>query len=77
MPIKDGIQTTLELSKFNENSKIIFTSANKWLKDKALDAGAAAFLEKPFLLQDLANTINVLLQECNIVNLKKNQKIPD
>ena len=77
MPVKDGIQTTLEISRFNENSKIIFTSANKLLKSKALDAGAAAFLEKPFSLQDLVTTIDTLLQGYNIVKLKKNQKIPD
>lgn len=75
MPIKDGIQATSEISNFNESTRIIFTSANASLKSKALEAGAAFFLEKPFSLRDLTDAIKTLLQEFDVVKLKKNQKI--
>ena len=58
MPIKDGIETMLEILKLDNNSKIVFTSGDKSLKKRALSAGASYFLEKPFSFLKLANIFN-------------------
>jgi len=60
MPIKDGIQATWEIMQFDDESKIIFMSADKTLITKAITAGARIFLEKPFSLMELATIIKKL-----------------
>jgi len=63
MPIKDGIETMLEILKLDNNSKIVFTSGDKSLKKRALSAGASYFLEKPFSLLKLANIFNYIFND--------------
>ena len=58
MPIKNGIDTTIELMKFNNHTKIIFTSADNSVKERALEIGAASFIEKPFTVIQLQTEIN-------------------
>ncbi len=58
MPIKNGIEATIELMKFNSNTKIIFTSADKSIEERALEIGAISFIEKPFTVIQLKNEIN-------------------
>ena len=60
MPHKDGIETTKEIIKMNQSSKIIFASAEHSVKQEALSIGAYCFLEKPFPLQALINEIRKL-----------------
>ena len=47
MPGKDGLETTKEMLSINPNCKIIFVSADYSVREKALEAGAIDFLEKP------------------------------
>jgi CheY-like chemotaxis protein len=61
MPGKNGIDTTIELLKFNFHLKIIFTSADNSIKDEALSIGASAFIEKPFSVEHLHNEIKRVL----------------
>ncbi len=58
MPVKNGIDTTIELMKFNNHTKIVFTSADKSIKGRALEIGAISFIEKPFTVIQLQNEIN-------------------
>jgi DNA-binding response OmpR family regulator len=40
---------------------VIIISASQRMKKKALEAGATSFIEKPFAVKDLVNTINKAL----------------
>lgn len=62
MPIKNGIDTTKEILKFNINSKIIFISADKSVKNEALSVGAIHFIEKPFSVHELHDEIKKVVQ---------------
>ncbi|TFF87775.1 MAG: response regulator [Promethearchaeota archaeon] len=60
MPIKDGLEATKEIMNLNnKNNKtsIIFASADKSIKDKALRLGIGGFLDKPFSLEKLIDQI--------------------
>ncbi len=57
MPIKNGIEATKQILKINSKSKIIFTSADNSIKQKALSIGARSFLDKPFSITDLITEI--------------------
>jgi len=63
MPVKNGIDTAIELLKINGNIKILFVSADNSVKGRALEIGAIAFIEKPFTVIQLQTEIN------RIVNL--------
>jgi len=62
LPLKDGIDATREILEFAENSKIIFLSANDDIKEKAFATGAIAFLEKPYKINDVIDTITNTLK---------------
>lgn len=57
MPVKNGIDTAIELLKINSHTKIIFASADNSVKGRALEIGAAAFIKKPFTMVELHNEI--------------------
>jgi two-component system chemotaxis response regulator CheY len=61
MPVKNGIDTTIEILKHNTNTKIIFTSADNSIKKEALAIGAKSFIEKPFNIQELHEEIKKVL----------------
>jgi CheY-like chemotaxis protein len=60
MPLKNGLETTEELLKINPYLKIIFLSADNTVRKKALKSGAVKFIEKPFSIHTLFNSINGL-----------------
>lgn len=62
MPVKNGIETTIEILSLDSNSKILFASADKSVKEKALKLGVASFIEKPFSLEILKEEI---IKICN------------
>ncbi len=62
MPIKNGIDAMIEILKINRNEKIIFASADITIKKKALSLGAYAFLDKPFNMNKLMETIQHIVQ---------------
>ena len=55
MPIKNGLEAMEEILRINSSSKIIFASADRSIKGRALSSGAIGFLEKPFDSEDLIN----------------------
>lgn len=65
MPGADGLQVIrgLRSDPFRAHTPIVFITANHQLsvRDRALEAGADAFLRKPFSTSDLMETINQLL----------------
>ncbi len=58
MPVKNGIDATIELMKFNNHTKVIFISADNSIKERALEIGAASFIGKPFTVIQLHAEIN-------------------
>jgi two-component system chemotaxis response regulator CheY len=63
MPIKNGLDAMEEILKINKNEKIIFASADITVKEKAITYGATAFLDKPFKMHELLNTIKVITKK--------------
>jgi two-component system chemotaxis response regulator CheY len=57
MPQKNGIEASIEILKKNSHTKIIFTSADKSVEQKALSIGVSSFLEKPFTITALHKEI--------------------
>jgi two-component system chemotaxis response regulator CheY len=57
MPVKNGIDATLEILKIQSNSKVIFTSADNSIKKKALEIGATSFIAKPFNVHEIHDEI--------------------
>ncbi len=66
MPIKTGLETAKEILKINNNAKIIFTSADYSIKDKALSIGVSDFVEKPFVYEELIDKIEIILNSHKI-----------
>jgi DNA-binding LytR/AlgR family response regulator len=58
MPVKNGIDTTIELMKFNHHIKVIFTSVDNSIKGRALEIDAISFIGKLFSVIQLQNEIN-------------------
>jgi len=61
MPVKNGIEATKEILKIHTNQKIIFASADKTVHQEALAIGSIGFIDKPFSLERLVNTIKEIL----------------
>ncbi|MFW9773158.1 MAG: response regulator [Candidatus Thorarchaeota archaeon] len=66
MPIKSGLDAMDEILKINRNEKIVFASADITVKEKAMNHGAIAFLDKPFKMHKLLNTIKFISKELTI-----------
>ena len=57
MPLKNGIEASIEILKTKGHTKIIFTSADKSIANKALSIGVNSFIEKPFAITTLHKEI--------------------
>ena len=62
MPIKNGIETTKEILRIHGTQKIIFASADKTVRKEALETGTAGFIDKPFSLAQLHQTIKKVVK---------------
>ena len=62
MPIKNGLETTKEILEIDNDSKIIFVSADNSVKEEAINMGAAEFLKKPFGFKKLLKDIGKILR---------------
>ena len=67
MPIKNGLDAMVEILAISNNVKILFASADVSVKKKALSLGACDFLDKPFKMQRLLNTIEKVMDELIII----------
>lgn len=61
LPSKNGLETTIELLEENPHQAVVFVSADGGIREKALKAGAAGFVTKPFALNDLVTVLNEAL----------------
>ncbi|MFX1390980.1 MAG: response regulator [Promethearchaeota archaeon] len=66
MPIKNGIDALKEILQLDHNSRVIFASADKTIKEEVYSYGAMEFLDKPFTHQKLIHTLNKCLNTINI-----------
>ena len=71
MPIKNGLEATKEILEIDTNSKskVIFVSADKSIKEKAISTGATSFIKKPFSHERLVNEINNALRISNLPSI--------
>lgn len=61
MPIKNGLDTLKEILQIDHNSKVIFASADKTIKEEVYAYGAKGFLDKPFTHKKLITILNKCL----------------
>lgn len=68
MPLKNGLEATKEILEIDKKrkSKVIFVSADKSIKEKAISMGAISFVKKPFSHERLVNEINNALRISNL-----------
>jgi len=66
MPIKNGLDAMAEIIQINTHENIIFASADVSVKEEAKSLGACAFLDKPFKMHELLNTIRNIVKELAI-----------
>ena len=66
MPIKNGFEATREILQMDPRARIIVISADQTVSDKVLRIGAAGFIEKPFELVLLLQTIEWILSEARL-----------
>jgi len=57
MPVMNGFEVMMEMLRADKSCKIIFASADASIKEKAISMGAIGFLNKPFNISELMNTI--------------------
>ncbi|MHA1682864.1 MAG: response regulator [Promethearchaeota archaeon] len=60
MPKKDGLTATIEILSKEPNANILFISADYTIKEKAIEAGAKDFLEKPINVSKILDSIEHL-----------------
>jgi two-component system response regulator FixJ len=74
MPGLDGWETQQRLLKSGSRCPVIIMSADKngGLNERALKAGAAGYLQKPFNDQALVDLINIALKKKNTTNKTSN-----
>ena len=66
MPIKNGIDALKEILQIDHNSRVIFASADKTIREEVYSYGAMGFLDKPFTHQKLMNTLNRCMKSAEI-----------
>lgn len=63
MPIMNGFDAMIEILKLNNETKIIFASADTAMKNVSISKGAIAFLSKPFKIGELISLVNKAIKE--------------
>jgi len=61
MPIKNGIVASKEILEIDNQSKIIFLSADSSLENDVISIGAKKFIKKPFSIKELIKSIKKIL----------------
>jgi two-component system chemotaxis response regulator CheY len=69
MPLMNGIDAMIEILKIDNDAKIIFSSADSSVKEQALNSGAVYFLNKPFDVQHLLQTVKSIISKIENVEL--------
>jgi len=61
MPLMDGLTCTSLLAKNDPHAKVVIVTGSRTTENEALEAGASAFVEKPFGVSDLSHAINLAM----------------
>ncbi len=61
MPIKNGIDALKEILQIDKDSKVIFASADRSIKQEVFNFGAMGFLDKPFSQKKLMATVDKII----------------
>ncbi|MCD1295474.1 response regulator [Methanocella sp. CWC-04] len=64
LPIMTGLEATEEILKMKPQTRVIFISADEDIRDKALEAGAVAFIKKPASLSVINDTVDAVIKGC-------------
>ncbi len=62
MPIKNGMEATMEILSMNPATRVLFISADLSQENRVREIGAVGFLEKPFPMDRLFKTISKVLE---------------
>ena len=68
MPIKNGIEASKEILQLDNNARIIFTSADKNLKEHVKKLGIISFKAKPFSNRELVESVEKALKKYPLVH---------
>ncbi len=68
LPKKNGIEASKEILQIDPNIKIIFITGDKSIEGEAFACGAFSFLEKPFTIKSLIQTIKRAMKSYNLQN---------
>lgn len=63
MPEMTGIDAMKKMLKLDSGTKYVIVSADSYIRNEAIEAGAAMFLEKPVQLKQLISCIDNLLRQ--------------
>ncbi len=63
MPLRNGLETATAILNMDPDERIIFISADPSIRRSALEIGAVEFLEKPFILNTLKETVRKVLKD--------------
>ena len=61
MPVKSGVDATREILAITPGTRVVFSSADIHSRRAATDAGAVAFVQKPFTLEELLRVLEGVL----------------
>ncbi len=57
MPIKDGLETSIEMFKIDNHINIVFISADETIKERAIEIGFIDLIKKPFDFEEILQII--------------------
>jgi two-component system, chemotaxis family, chemotaxis protein CheY len=60
MPLMDGLTCTAKLFEHDPNAKVVIITGGRTTRKEAVDAGARAFVEKPFDIAELGDVMQSL-----------------
>ena len=63
MPGKSGVEATREILAIDEHTHVVFSSADIHARKASAEAGAVAFVQKPFTLEELLRVLETVLAE--------------